>query len=136
MSSHLTGKRLKSSPVREPESDFFFFYPKYQNNSPARIKALLLRSPSGSRLQSPAAAPFPAGPVLAVRPTPAHRRVCSEAPSVPRPWAPRRRGASRLGTQPATQVGCWRAGQRGPARRPSCSRVQGHFAFPPKDKGQ
>lgn len=133
MSSHLTGKRLKSSPVGEPERDFIFLYPKYQNNSPGQKGALLARSPSGSRLRSPAAAPFPAGPVPAVRPT-AHRRVCSRDPRNPRPWAPRRFPPG----EPAYDAGgVFRdpADEAQPAT-PSCSRVQGHFAFPPKDKGQ
>lgn len=140
MRSHLHRKEGKTvPPVGDPERDYFFifyffpFYPKYPQNSPGRERALRSRSPSGSRRQATAAAPFPAGPVPAARPPPARP---PQGPQRGPPRAPGPRGAPHLGSRPAAPVGCRRARQQGPARRPSCSRAQGHVGSPPKDKGQ
>lgn len=104
-----------------------FFHPQDQNNSPGRKGALPARPP---RLP-------PAGPPPPLsrrgrpgrRPPPAPRGAAA-GPARPPARAPRRFPPG----EPASDA----VGPPGEARpaAPSCSRAQGHFAFPPKDKGQ
>lgn len=59
----------------------------------------------------------------AVRPPPAHRRVWRRAPGATGPWAPRRRGASRPGSQPTTPTGFSQSQAKRPNPPPPPARV-------------
>lgn len=108
MSSHLTGKGLKSSPVGQPEKDFFFFTLNIKITHQDR-KGLSSRSP----LQAPARGhrrrPFPggAGPGNEATPPPG----LQQGPRAPSPGP---RGVSRPESQRAAPMGP--LGESRPAR--------------------
>ena len=127
MNSHLTGKRLKSSPVAEPKMGFlFFFTPNFKITHQGR-KGFFSRGP----LRTPACShpPPPLSPRGRCRQRGRPLLTAGSGEGPPAPLGPGPRGAEALPARGASlrrQRDFHRARQRGPTRHPlllACSRT-------------